>query len=129
MNSSWSIGAAAAAGALAAAGGLVCTASAQSTLPTLRPTTITTATSAARSAMRPMARPTLRPEIRTAEPAAAPAPKDRGRVTTTAATGGTYRIVAVGDTMIGSDFPSPILYSPLTRDASPAKILGPTLAR
>ncbi|MEQ8695125.1 MAG: CapA family protein, partial [Bauldia litoralis] len=55
--------------------------------------------------------------------------KDKVRATPVAAKGGTYRIVAVGDTMIGSDFPSPILYAPLTRDAAPAKILGPTLAR
>ncbi len=42
---------------------------------------------------------------------------------------GAYRIVAVGDTMIGSDFPSPILNPVLTRDVRPSKILGPRLAR
>ena len=62
-----------------------------------------------------------------ARPAATTTPK--AKATTTASRSGTVRIVAVGDTMIGSDFPSPILNSALTRDASPAKILGPRLAR
>ena len=40
----------------------------------------------------------------------------------------TYRVIGVGDMMIGSDFPQPILHPKLTPDVDPARIVGAELA-
>lgn len=42
---------------------------------------------------------------------------------------GGYRIVGVGDIMMGSDYPQPIMYGPLKPGADPASIIGRDLYR
>lgn len=41
---------------------------------------------------------------------------------------GTYRIIGVGDTMMGSDYPTPVFEARLTATADPATIIGRELA-
>nr|WP_281721760.1 CapA family protein [Nitrosomonas nitrosa] len=41
---------------------------------------------------------------------------------------GTYRIIGVGDTMMGSDYPAPVFDARLTANADPASIIGRELA-
>ncbi len=118
-------------GAVAALSGLAPAAAAQKTLPTLRPTL----TSAVRPAVSPSARPSLRPgheDDRQAEAKTAPKPPKSSDVKATPAAvsrTGTYRIVGVGDVMIGSNFPTPILNPKLTRNVDPKAVLGARLAR
>ncbi|MCW5771948.1 MAG: CapA family protein [Rhodospirillaceae bacterium] len=45
------------------------------------------------------------------------------------AQGRLYKIVGVGDVMLGSDYPGPVMDARVTPDADPARVLGPELAR
>jgi len=45
------------------------------------------------------------------------------------AQGRSYKILGVGDVMMGSDYPQPIMDARVTPDADPARMIGPELAR
>lgn len=113
--------------AFAVATGVATAAAALTATPTLRPTP----TSVTRPLLGALSRPSLRPARRADRPPAdhRPAAKAEPRATAVATSGATYRIVGVGDVMIGSNYPTPILNPALRPGVDPKKIIGARLAR